>query len=93
MNKEEKVHHYGYERFHWDGMELYHEGIFMAELIPSEKWDKQYHLKFMWRDEPTPEFFNIFNARENCKRCALYRLNYDMWEQAPGASQESLNEH
>lgn len=73
-------HKYGYERFTWEDLKLYHQGKFMVELILSEKYEKHYHLKFMWRDEATPEFFNIINARENAKRFSLFRLNYDMWE-------------
>lgn len=85
-----QVHHYGYERFTWDGLKLYHEGEFMVELVPS-KYEKQYHLLFKWRDTPTPEFFNITNAKENSMRFTLLRLNYDMWEPTYAASQSDLN--
>lgn len=74
-----RVHHYGWDRLHWEDYKLYFQDQFMVELIPSSKYEKHYHLKFMWRDEPTPEFFNIFNARENARLIALNRLNYDTW--------------
>ena len=86
------IHKYGFERFRWEGRKLYHQKKYMGELIPHEIYPNHYYLKFMWRDEATPEFFNIFNAKENFMRFALYRLNYDMWEWLPGASPDALNE-
>jgi hypothetical protein len=76
----EPVHKYGYERFSWKDKSLYFEKTKMVELIPHEKFPKMYHLKFKWRDEPTPEFFNSINAKENAQRFTLFRLNYDVWE-------------
>lgn len=87
----EPIHHYGYDRFAWKGLKLFFECERMVELIPHEVYEKHYHLKFCWRDEQTPEFFNIFNARENSMRIALYRLNYDTWETPLAASLVSLN--
>lgn len=74
-------HKYGYDRFHWDADgDLIFEGRALVSLVPHENIPKHYRLKFCWRDSPTPEFFNIINAKENSMRIALYHINYDVWE-------------
>lgn len=59
---------------HWEDNKLYFREMLLTELIPHDSYEKHYHLKFSWRDEKTPEFFNIFNARENARMCSLRRL-------------------
>lgn len=72
------VHKYGYDRLTRKGLKIFFEDELKVELVPHEKYENHYHLKFAWRDEKTPEFFNIVNAVENAKRITLFRLNYDM---------------
>lgn len=55
------------DSMHWDGLKLYFGKELQTELIPHEKYENHYHLKFRWRDEKTPEFFNLINARENAR--------------------------
>lgn len=74
-----RVHHYGWDRLHWEGTKLFFQDQWLTELVPSEI-KNHYHLQFYWRDAPTPEFFNIVNARENARIYSLHRLNYDMWQ-------------
>jgi len=80
MKVTDRVHHYGDNVLSWKDLKLMFNKKILVELIPSEKYEKHYHLKFCWREEKTPEFFNIFNAKENSRRIALYRLNYDTWQ-------------
>lgn len=80
-----RIHHYGWDVLHWEDNKLFFQQQEIVELIPS-KIEKHYHLKFIWREEKTPEIFNIFNARENSRRIALYRLNHDTWRKATVAS-------
>lgn len=86
------IHKYGFERLRWKDEKLYHQKKYMGELIPHEIYPNHYHLKFAWRDEATPEFFNIFNAKENLMRFALHRLNYDVWESHLPSPPDALNE-
>lgn len=59
------------KNLHWEGLKLMYQDILLTELIPSKVYKNHYHLKFHWRDEPTPELFNIFNARENARTYSL----------------------
>lgn len=86
-----RVHHYGWDRLHWEENKLFFQEQELVELIPSEM-EKHWHLKFIWRDTPTSEFFNIFNARENARIYALRRLNQDTWQKPTAASLVRLNE-
>lgn len=74
------LHNYGHDKLHWEGMKLYFSEKLLVELVPHEVHAKHWHLKFCWRDEKTPEFFNIYNARHNSRIISLYHLNYDVWE-------------
>lgn len=53
--------------FHWEGDHLIFQGRSVCYLVKDENHENHWHLKFLWRDEPTPEFFNIVNARENAR--------------------------
>lgn len=56
------------EDFHWDeDNDLIYQGRAVCSLVKHETIPNHYHLKFEWRDEKTPEFFNIYNARENAR--------------------------
>lgn len=59
---------------HWEGNNLFYNEMLLTELIPHDVHENHYHLKFFWRDEKTPEFFNIVNARENARMYSLQRL-------------------
>lgn len=83
---DKRVYHFGYERFSWKGLKLFHNDKFLVELIPHEVYENNYYLKFIWREEKTPEFFSLRYAQDNSKRIALYRLNYDMWQPLLAAS-------
>lgn len=87
---DERAHHYGWNVLHWEENKLYFQDQWLVEIVPS-KYEKQYHLQFYWRDEPTVEFFNVFNARENARRFALHRLNYNTWQRGLGAPYSDLN--
>lgn len=73
---------------HGEGNKLYFRKILLTELIPHGTIEKHYHLKFYWREEKTPEFFNIYNARENARTMSLRRLP----ESPPEGLQSDLNE-
>jgi hypothetical protein len=60
---------------HWEDKKLYLKEKLLTELIPNETYGNHYHLKFFWRDEKTPEFFNIFNARENARLYSLQKMS------------------
>ncbi len=60
---------------HWEGDKLYLKDKVLTELIPHDTVPKHFHLKFYWRDEKTPEFFNIFNARENARLYSLQKMS------------------
>lgn len=75
-----RAHHYGWNNLDWKDNKLYFQEKLLVELIPHEIYENHYHLKFDWRDEKTPEFFNLTNAKDNSRRIALYRLNYDLWQ-------------
>lgn len=52
--------------FKWkDRRELKFENRTVCKLIPHNAHKNHYHLKFEWRAENTPEFFNLTNAKEN----------------------------
>lgn len=87
-----RKHHYGWEVLRWEEDKLFFQEQELVQLIPHEKYVECYYLKLWWRDEPTPEFFNIVNAKENAGRIALHRLNYDTWQRPRGASYSDLNE-
>lgn len=91
MSSDTRVHHYGWDKLHWEENKLFYQKQWLVELIPA-KIPNHYHLQFYWKDEPTPEFFNIFNARENARSIALNRLNYDTWQRPQGGSLIDLNE-
>lgn len=65
---------------HWEGNKLFFREMLLTELISHDTIEKHYHLKFFWRDEKTPEFFNIQNARENARMYSLRRLPQSPWE-------------
>ena len=66
----------GNKELTWDkDNDLIYQERTIVSLVPHEIHPKMWHLKFCWRDEKTPEFFNIFNARENARRFALSHLN------------------
>lgn len=73
---------------HWEDHKLFYSKMLLTELIPHEKYEKHYHLKFYWRDEKTPEFFNIYNARENARVYSLQHMSQSLSE----GSQSDLNE-
>lgn len=60
----------------------------VTTLVPHSTIPNHYHLKFYWRDEKTPEFFNIVNARENAR---IYSSRH-VQERLQGASLVRLNE-
>lgn len=70
-----REHHYGYSDLKWEYKVLYFGERELARLVPHAEYPYHWHIKFHHRDEPTPEFFNIFNAKENASRIALYNLN------------------
>ena len=55
------------KEFTWNGDDLMFQGEVICSIVKHETVPKHWHLKFSWRDEKTPEFFNIFNARENAR--------------------------
>lgn len=61
------MRHLARKDFTWEGMDLKFQNETVCSLIPSQKYENHYHLKFSWREKETPEFFNIFNARENAR--------------------------
>lgn len=61
--------------FNWNGMDLIFQKRTVCRLIPHKTIPAHWHLKFDWKDEPTPEFFNIFNARENARN--ICRRKYE----------------
>lgn len=60
--------------------DLVYKGKTVASLVLSKDYPEMYHLKFYWRDEPTPEFFNIIHARENTRRIVRQHLMQDSQE-------------
>lgn len=86
----EPKHHYGYSNLHWKKDKLYFQDKLLVSLVEHEKYPWMYYLKFSWRKEKTPEFFNITWARHNSRQISLFRLNYDVWEPALGAPLVSL---
>lgn len=59
---------------HWEENKLFYQECLLAELIPHDVYENHYHLKFYWREEKTPEFFNLTNAKENARSYSLQRL-------------------
>jgi len=74
--------------FHWEGDHLIFQGRSVCYLVKDENHKDHYHLKFEWRDEPTPEFFNIVNARENARVYCRRHIE----ETLPGATVDALKE-
>lgn len=62
----------------WKEKKLYNKDQLLVELIPHEVYPKMYHLKFCWREDKTPEFFNIINAKENTRIYAAQHFQYDV---------------
>lgn len=60
---------------HWEGLKLFYSEALLVELIAHEKHENHYYLKFFWREEETPEFFNLTNAKENAVVYSLQRLS------------------
>lgn len=86
-----RKHHYGWDRIHWEDDVLYFQDQWLVKLIPSQKYEKHYHLQFHWRNEPTPEFFNKQNAMENAGIYSLHRLNRDTWQKPSVGPLDALN--
>lgn len=59
---------------HWEEDKLFYKEMLLTELIPHDTYENHYHLKFFWREDKTPEFFNKINARENARVYSLQRL-------------------
>lgn len=75
---DERINHYGHDRLKWKGLKLYFGDRLVTELIPHDSAPKMYHLKFFWRDDKIPEYFNIIWARENARVYSLQHLNYEV---------------
>lgn len=71
---------HGWDEFYWDRHDLRFENRTVAYLVPSEIYENHYHIKFEWRDEPTPEIFNLTNAKDNARRICQRRMNKDTEE-------------
>lgn len=61
------MRHLSRKDFTWDGYDLMFQNRAVCTLVPHESVENHWHLKFEWRDEKTPEFFNVTNARENAR--------------------------
>ncbi len=70
----------GRDRFYWDKLKLYYKDELQVELIPHENYENMYYLRFRWRDEKTPEFFNLINARENSRIYSARHVNEGVTE-------------
>ena len=55
------------KEFTWRDKDLIFRGEVICSLVPHQVVPNHWHLKFQWRHDKTPEFFNIFNARENAR--------------------------
>lgn len=82
------MRHLSRKDFHWEEMDLMFGKEVVTTLIPHKTIPNHYHLKFYWREEETPEFFNIVNARENARLYSSRRVQE--WLEA--ASVEALND-
>lgn len=80
------MRHLARKDFTWDDLDLMFQKRAVCSLVPHKTISAHWHLKFEWRDEPTPEFFNIFNARENAR---IYSAQH-VQESLQGASVEPL---
>lgn len=76
------------KNLHWEEDKLFYKKKLLTELIPHETIPDHYHLKFFWRDEKTPEFFNKTNARENARLYSIQRVP----PEPQGALLSALNE-
>lgn len=79
------MRHLARKDFNWDGMDLIFQRRAICSLVPHEIYANHYHLKFEWRDEKTPEFFNIFNARENARIYSSRHVQESLLLASPGA--------
>lgn len=68
------------KEMHWKEWTLMFLEQEMCTLIPHDFYARHYHLKFSWRAEKTPEFFNLVNAKENARIYSLGYLNKDVNE-------------
>lgn len=68
----------GQDRLSWKFKKLYYKDKLLAELIPHDSYPNMWHVKFYWREDKTPEYFNLVNAKENSRIYALYHLNLNM---------------
>lgn len=66
---------YGWRHTKWNKNRLTFNGKTVVELVPHDTVPKHWHLKFAWRDEKTPEFFNLTNAKCNARDITIHRLN------------------
>lgn len=82
------MRHLARKDFHWEENHLIFQRRSVCYLVEDKNHKNHYHLKFYWRDEPTPEFFNIVNARENAR---IYCTRHEQ-ERLQGASVDALNE-
>lgn len=70
------MRHLSHKEFNWDeDNDLIFQKRAVCSLVKHETIPAHWHLKFEWRDEKTPEFFNIFNARENAR--LICRKHYE----------------
>jgi len=60
--------------FNWNKDDLMFQSKVVCSIIKHETIPNHYHLKFCWRDEKTPEFFNIINARENARLYSRWHM-------------------
>lgn len=60
-----------HKEFHWEGDHLIFQNKSVCYLVKDEDHKDHWHLKFAWRNEPTPEFFNRTNAMENARVYSL----------------------
>lgn len=63
---------------HWEGDKLFYRKKLLTELIPHDSVPNHYHLKFFWRNEKTPEFFNKTNARENARLYSIHNVSLEL---------------
>lgn len=73
---------------HWKGDHLILKDKSVCYLVKNENYEDHWHLKFYWRDEPTSEFFNIVNAKENARLYVLQKMSQSPRE----ASYSDLND-
>lgn len=84
------MRHLARKDFTWDGMDLMFQGRAVTSLVTHETIPNHYHLKFEWRDEKTPEFFNIFNARENARLYSARHVQESLSGGPPDAIESNI---